>query len=116
MGYPEVMSDSSWADLSVTELRDARAAGTGLRVLDVREPFELEIAAIPVDATIPLGELPARVGELDPTAEWAVLCRSGGRSGQAAAFLREQGFTRVHNVAGGILAWAKEIDPSMTSY
>ena len=104
------------ADLSVTELCAARAAGTGLRLLDVREPSELVIASIPVDAAIPLGELPERFSELDPNAEWAVLCRSGGRSGNAAQFLREQGFTRVHNVAGGILAWAKEIDPTMTTY
>ena len=65
---------------------------------------------------IPLGELPARVGELDPNVELVMQCRSGVRSGKAAAFLREQGFRSVHNLAGGILAWIDHVDPSQPKY
>lgn len=103
-------------EISVTELRDALDAKTVIHVLDVREEFEREIAAIPVDFAIPLGELPGRFHELDRDADWAVICRSGKRSADACAFLRARGFNRVQNVTGGILAWARDVDPTMTTY
>lgn len=86
-------------------------------LVDVREAWELEVASVPVKIVhIPLGQLSQRLQELDPATETVVLCRSGGRSGQAAHFLDNQGFKSVHNLKGGILAWAQELDPTIPAY
>jgi adenylyltransferase/sulfurtransferase len=86
-------------------------------LLDVREPFEAEIATIPGTSTqIPLGELNTRLDELDPAAEIVVYCRSGSRSSQATQMLRAAGFTNVRNLQGGVNMWAETVDPSMTQY
>lgn len=103
-------------DVSVSELDEKLKRGDDFVLLDVREPHELEICRIPGSMHIPMGQVPARLNELDPTKEIVVQCRSGARSGQVAEFLRGQGYPDVHNLAGGILAWADEIDPSMTKY
>jgi len=91
-------------------------------VLDVREPHELEIAnlkkAKPDVKHIPLGDLPRRMNELDEHKETDVVvhCRSGARSQSAAQQMQSAGFTKVHNLAGGILAWSDRIDPSVQKY
>ena len=85
-------------------------------VLDVREPWELEIASVEGAIAIPLGELTGRVGELPRDRPLAVMCHHGGRSAQATAWLRNQGFDRATNVAGGIDAWARTIDPTLSRY
>ena len=85
-------------------------------LLDVREPWELEGAAIDGALTIPLGELPRRVGELPRDRPLAVMCHHGGRSAQATAWLRNQGFDLATNVAGGIDAWARMVDPTVSRY
>ena len=86
-------------------------------LVDVREDWELKIAAVPVDFVhIPLGQLAQRAAELDPATETVVICRSGGRSLQAATYLARQGFTQVNNLSGGILAWSAELDPSIPVY
>jgi len=86
-------------------------------LVDVREGWELEVAAVRVPVVhIPLGQLTARFKELNPATETVVICRSGGRSMQAAHFLAGQGFEKVHNLAGGILAWSRDIDPSIPAY
>ena len=72
--------------------------------IDVREPHELAEGTLPGTVNIPLGTLPDRVGELDSSRRTVVVCRSGGRSTQAAQFLTGQGFTDVINLAGGMLA------------
>jgi len=100
----------------VRELRDRRDSGEHFTLLDVREPFEFEIARIEGASLIPLGELPERWQELDREEEILVYCHSGMRSAQAAEFLRSNGFTKVANVAGGIDAWSQEIDPSVPRY
>jgi len=90
-------------------------------VLDVREPGELRTASIGAgeDFTllaIPMGSVPPRLSELDPETPIACLCHHGGRSMQVAQFLHQQGFTRVANIAGGIHAWADELDPTIPRY
>jgi rhodanese-related sulfurtransferase len=85
-------------------------------VLDVREPWELEIASIDGALAIPLGELTSRASELPRDRPLAVMCHHGGRSAQATAWLRNQGFDRASNVAGGIDAWARTIDPTLSRY
>jgi rhodanese-related sulfurtransferase len=91
-------------------------AGRAPFILDVREPFEAAICSLPGAVLIPLGELPRRLGELDPGAEIVVHCKSGGRSASAVALLREKGFTGAVNLSGGILNWIKEIDPALRRY
>ncbi|TPW20014.1 MAG: adenylyltransferase and sulfurtransferase [Elusimicrobia bacterium] len=103
------------AEITVEELKARMAAG-GVVVVDVREPHELEICRIAGTVHIPLGEIPDRYKELDPAAEILVHCRSGARSAKAVKFLREQGYPKAVNVAGGILAWAERIDPSLATY
>ena len=92
------------------------AAGPAPVLLDVREDWELAIARLDGVLHIPMGEVPARLGELAPEREIVVLCRSGGRSAQVARFLQQQGFRDVWNLAGGILAWAEQLDPSLAQY
>ncbi|MGB6130209.1 MAG: molybdopterin-synthase adenylyltransferase MoeB [Acidobacteriaceae bacterium] len=101
--------------MSVQEFKHRRDAGDDVFLLDVREPFEYQIAQIG-GHLIPLNELPDRVDELSPEKEIVVQCKSGGRSQRAAEFLAKNGFTNVHNLAGGITAWANEIDPSVRKY
>ena len=85
-------------------------------LLDVREPFEIQIASLPGAKSIPLGELPQRLHELPRDHRIAVHCKSGGRSSKAVSLLREHGFTQVQNITGGISRWAEEIDPTMPRY
>ena len=90
--------------------------GTGPLVIDVREKWELDVASIPDVRHIPMGEVPARLAELDPHQEIVVMCRSGGRSMQVAQFLARNGFENVANLTGGILAWSRDVDPSVSAY
>ncbi len=104
-------------EISVTELRDRIQAGLpGATLIDVREPHEWEIANIPQARLIPKGELPDHLNELSQTDEILVHCRSGVRSADAVKFLRDMGFKKAKNVKGGILAWAREVDPDMPTY
>jgi len=113
---PAPVLTDAMADVSVLEFKAMQQAGTAPLLIDVREPHEYQICRIEGSVLIPLGDLPARVGELDPTVEVVMQCRSGVRSGKAAAFLREQGFRSVHNLTGGILAWIDQVDPSQPKY
>jgi adenylyltransferase/sulfurtransferase len=85
-------------------------------LLDVREPNEREICALPHSINIPLGELAARMSELQTAAELVVYCRSGKRSALALEQLTRAGFSNVKNLKGGIVAWAKDVDPQMPYY
>jgi rhodanese-related sulfurtransferase len=85
-------------------------------VLDVREPWEIDIASIDGALTIPLGEITRRADELPRDRPLAVICHHGGRSAQATAWLRNQGFDLATNVAGGIDAWARNVDPTLSRY
>jgi adenylyltransferase/sulfurtransferase len=101
--------------MSVKELKRRLDAGDDLFILDVREPFEYQIAQIG-GHLIPLNDLPKRMNELNTAQEIVVQCKSGGRSQRAAEFLAKNGFEKLHNLAGGILAWSSEIDPKVPKY
>jgi rhodanese-related sulfurtransferase len=85
-------------------------------LLDVREPWEYEKARLESSKLVPLREIPARFGEVDANAEVVVICHHGGRSMQAAMFLDKQGYARVHNLAGGVDAWSRQVDPAVPVY
>ena len=95
--------------MQVEELKRRLDAGDDLFVLDVREPHEYQICNIG-GHLIPLGDLPKRVNELDSSREIVAHCRSGVRSAKAVGFLQQAGFKKVHNLAGGILAWADRVE------
>jgi len=103
-------------DLSPTELVERGERGELWQVLDVREPWEIELANLPDTIAIPMNEVPTRLDELDPTQPVAVLCHGGGRSAQVAALLVQSGFIEVANIAGGIDAWSLELDSSIPRY
>lgn len=85
-------------------------------VLDVREPEEIQIARFPGALEIPMGEVPARIRELDPDRAIVVVCHHGMRSAHIAGYLVQQGFERVSNLSGGIDAWALLVDRSIARY
>src|ERR1700747_980541 len=100
--------DVSQSDMQVEELKRRLDAGEDLFVLDVREPHEYQICNIG-GHLIPLNDLPQRVNELDSSREIVVHCKMGGRSAKAVAFLQQAGFTKVHNLAGGITALSDRV-------
>jgi rhodanese-related sulfurtransferase len=85
-------------------------------LLDVREPWEYALCHIGDCKSIPMGQIPDRIGELDPRAKIVVICHHGVRSQAIAQFLEQAGFIDVANLRGGIDAWAREIDPEMSQY
>jgi adenylyltransferase/sulfurtransferase len=103
-------------EISPLELKRRLDAGEPLKVLDVREPWECAIVRLPGSINIPLDELPRRLGELDAHAVTIVMCKVGGRSRRAAQFLAGAGFDQAVNLAGGIDAWARDIDPGLPTY
>ncbi len=101
--------------ITPVELKRRLDAGENVFVLDVREPHEYQIVNIGAPL-IPLGDLPNRLNELDPSREIVIHCKSGGRSQRAAEFLQKSGFKNVVNLAGGITAWATDVDPKLPKY
>jgi len=85
-------------------------------LLDVREPWEFQTCHIAGARHVPMNELPQRLGELDPAADVVAICHHGARSLQVAQFLGRRGFERVYNLAGGVDAWARSIEPAMPVY
>ena len=110
------MNPPSLPEIDVHQLKDRLAQGTPFVLLDVREPAEIEVACLPGSVKIPLGELPTRISELDPSAETIIHCKAGGRSAKALQLLLDSGFTKACHVQGGINAWSKEIDSSVPLY
>jgi adenylyltransferase/sulfurtransferase len=101
--------------ITVKELKHRMDAGEDVYILDVREPFEYQIANLG-GKLIPQNDVPQRLAEIDRNREIIVQCKSGGRSQRIAELLKQNGYERVSILAGGILAWANEIDPSMKKY
>ena len=111
-------SASSVQNLSVAELAAwlADPSREAPVLLDVREPWEFQTCRIPQSLLMPLREVPARMGELESAGEIVVICHHGTRSLRAALFLQSQGHARVYNLAGGVDAWARSVDPAMPVY
>jgi molybdopterin/thiamine biosynthesis adenylyltransferase/rhodanese-related sulfurtransferase len=114
--YIEEQLGPQW-EITAPQLAERMARnGQDTVLVDVREPHEANIARIPGAKLIPLGELPARMHELDSSDEIVLHCRSGARSATALRLLRDAGFTKLKNLRGGILAWSDEVDPSVVKY
>jgi molybdopterin/thiamine biosynthesis adenylyltransferase/rhodanese-related sulfurtransferase len=106
---------SSVPEIQPAELKARLDGGDNIFILDVREPHEYQICNLG-GYLIPLSDLPARMNELDSSREIVAHCRSGVRSAKAVTLLRQAGFAKVKNLAGGILAWADKVDPSLPKY
>ncbi len=102
-------------EIQPAELKAHLDSGDDIFILDVREPHEYQICNLG-GYLIPLGDLPARMNELDSSREIVAHCRSGVRSAKAVTLLRQAGFAKVKNLAGGILAWADKVDPTVPKY
>ncbi len=102
-------------DITATDLAE-RVKTNHLKLLDVREPHELQISAMPNAVNIPLGQLAGRLAELDSAEEMVVFCKSGARSTRALELLTSAGFKKVKNLKGGINAWAREVDSKLPIY
>ena len=110
---PEV---STGGEITPLALKAAFDRGEAPFLLDVRNPEEIAICRISGSTVIPLPELPGRLGELDPSKPMLVHCKSGARSAKAITLLQAAGFRDLANLQGGILAWIKDVDPSLPSY
>ena len=106
---------ASVPEIQPVELKTKLDAGNDIFILDVREPHEYQICNLG-GYLIPLGDLPARMHELDSSREIVAHCRSGVRSAKAVTLLRQSGFGKVKNLAGGILAWSDQVDPTLPKY
>ncbi|MDO8542922.1 MAG: molybdopterin-synthase adenylyltransferase MoeB [Opitutaceae bacterium] len=115
---PAIMTEADYPlELSVAEARQRRdAAPAATMLVDVREPYELDICRIEGAEHIPMRQIPERLDALPRDKHLLILCHAGGRSRRVTEFLRARGFTAVSNVAGGIDAWAQEIEPGMRRY
>ncbi|HEY0035373.1 MAG TPA: rhodanese-like domain-containing protein, partial [Longimicrobium sp.] len=105
-------------EITPSELKERLDRGDKLTIIDVREPHEWEIGNLEPQGArlIPMGEIPERLDEISPEDEVVLQCRSGGRSAQVLHYLRAQGYERLLNLKGGILAWSDEVDPSIPKY
>lgn len=102
-------------ELTPAEFLSRRQQGQALTLLDVREPWELAVANVPETLAIPMGEVSQRLAEIDRQTPVVVLCRSGRRSFEVAKFLQQNGYD-VSNLAGGILAWSRDVDATIPTY
>jgi len=111
---PEPVAASG--DIEPVEVKAKLDRGDSFTLIDVREVHEFQICRIPGSTLIPLGELQKRLSELDPASEIVAHCKSGARSGKAVDFLKQQGYKKVRNMKGGILAWSDKVDPTVPKY
>jgi len=117
LGQEEATVDTNGIpEITVQQLKAKIDKKEKFTLVDVREPHEYQIGKIPGSRLIPLGEIAVRAAELDTADEIILQCRSGGRSAKALQTLSGMGFKRLKNLRGGILAWSKEIDPSVPQY
>ena len=104
--------------ISVSDLETRLANEHPLVLIDVREPFERDIADLPEvgQLRIPLNQIEDRMDEIDPDDAVVLYCRTGARSGWATQLLRSRGYEQAWNLEGGVMAWREEIDPSLEAY
>ena len=102
-------------EITAADFLARRSRGDALTLLDVREDWEVGVANVAGTIHIPMGQVADRLAELDRSTEIVVLCRSGRRSLDVAKLLQGQGFNSL-NLTGGILAWSRDIDPSIPTY
>ena len=103
-------------EITALALQEEMKQGKDIFLLDVRNPQEYEICQIEGSHLIPLGDLMARVHELDSARDIVAHCRSGARSAKAIEMLQQAGFRKLRNLQGGILAWSRDVDPSIPAY
>ncbi len=103
-------------EIEVEELHAGRADGKEIAVIDIREPWEVAICALPDSRNVPMSTLPQHLNELPRAGVLAIVCHHGGRSLQAVAWLRKQGFGNAVSLRGGVDAWARRIDSTMATY
>ncbi len=103
-------------DVSPLEVAERLRQGEPLELVDVRDPIEQQVSALPGARLIPLEQILQRSSELDPGKEYVLFCRTGVRSARAVRLLTAAGFGKVKNLAGGINAWAEQVDPNMWRY
>jgi rhodanese-related sulfurtransferase len=103
-------------EITPEEVKTKLESGADFTLLDCREPWEYQTARIERTVNIPMGEIPARVQELDPDEHIVVLCHHGVRSMNVTAWLRQQGFEKVQSMAGGIDAWSRTVDSKVPVY
>jgi len=111
-----VRDEGEISEMSPHQLKRKIDAGEPFELIDVREPFEYEIARIDGAKLIPLGEISERLNELSGERPIVVHCHTGKRSAQAVRLLRQRGFANVYNLEGGIDAWSDQIDPNVPKY
>ena len=106
--------------LQVAQLQDFVAAHPGVVLLDVREPWEVQLARIDLPGAtslhMPMQQIPARLAELEPAQPVVCICHHGARSAQVVAFLQRQGHAQVYNLAGGVDAWSTQVDSAVPRY
>jgi molybdopterin/thiamine biosynthesis adenylyltransferase/rhodanese-related sulfurtransferase len=112
----EAQAAAAGSTLTPLELKELLDNGRPIELIDVREPAEWQINRIPTAKLIPLGELPSRLTELPQTNPVVVYCKTGGRSAEALALLKQSGFSTARHLGGGIVAYVKTVDPSMAEY
>lgn len=110
------MTEPAVPEITAADLRVKLDRGDDFLLLDVREPEEVAIATITGSTHIPMGDIPSRQQELDPDQEIVVYCHAGMRSFSVAAWLQQQDFANVKNLAGGIDAWSREVEPNLPRY
>jgi rhodanese-related sulfurtransferase len=103
-------------EITPLELAERMRGGEDLDLIDVREPGEWEIARLPGARLVPLGQLAESLASLDSAREIVVMCRSGQRSAKAARQLQATGFRKVRSLAGGLLRWSSDVDPTVPKY
>jgi rhodanese-related sulfurtransferase len=104
-------------EISAVELKERLDKGEDIQIIDVREPNEYDVAKIPDSKLIPLGQVVARMDEIDQSRETVVHCKGGGRSARAIEALQRAGYSgSLSNLRGGITAWSNDVDPSVPKY
>lgn len=103
-------------EISAGQLKALQKTGEAFTLLDVREPWEYETARMEGAKNIPMGDIPARVQELNPEEHIVVVCHHGVRSLTVTNWLRQQGFEKVQSMRGGIDGWARTVDPKVPIY